>query len=149
MAVINKCHDCPITKEYLDMGGCPNCKAKKLPMSTRTHMATCNVCGVTFGIPMAIEGMCYTDKCCKRYIISIASKLNKEQLLVVSKLMGLNGVEVYQLFKNNNPVVFRDVPMIVTYELQSYLRSIGTTMKVNQDLDEYPLFEQCWKIQQW
>ena len=142
----SKCFDCPRTKEYIDLGGCPNCRAKKLFMSTKTHMATCDVCGVTFGIPMAIEGLCYEDERYKQYAVSIDAKLNKEQMLDFSKLLGINGVQTYQLFKNNTTVVIEKVPMVLTYQIQSFIRSIGASVSIQLEIDEYHMFEECWKI---
>lgn len=114
----SKCYDCPRTKEYIDMGGCPNCKAKKLLMNTKTHSATCDICGLTFGIPMAIEGLCYEDVDCKQYTVSIDTKLSKQQLLDFSKLLGISGTQTYQLFKNNTPVVIENVTMVLAYQMQ-------------------------------
>ena len=142
----NKCFDCPRTKEYIDMGGCPNCRAKKLLMSTKTHMATCHVCGETFGIPMAIEGLCFEDEENKRFTVSVHTKLNKEQILDFSKLIGTNGVDTYQLFKDNTTVVIEEVPMVLTYKMQKFLHYVGASISIHPEINEYPMFEECWKI---
>lgn len=143
----SKCFDCPRTKEYIDLGGCLNCKAKKLLMNTKTHMATCDVCGETFGIPMAVEGFCFDDERRKRFTISIDGKLDKQQLLDFSKLIGMNGVQAYQLFKNNTPVEIVNVPMVLTYQIQSFCHSIGVSISTQPAIDDYHLFEKCWRIQ--
>ena len=142
----SKCLDCPRTKEYIDMGGCPNCRAKRLLMSTKTHMATCDVCGETFGIPMAIEGLCYEDEENKRFTVSVDSKLNMEQILQFSKLLGANGAETYRLFKSNTTVVIENVPMVLTYRMKNFFHSIGASASIQPEIGEYHLFEECWKI---
>jgi hypothetical protein len=146
LAVVNKCHDCPINMGYIEVGLCPNCRAKKLFMSINTHVAACEACGATYGIPMAVKGICYDDKRCKRYTISIDSKLNKEQLLVFSELIGMNAAAAYRLFKNNSPVVVEKVPMVATYQSQRYFSSVGLEIKIDPTIDEYPLFKECWNI---
>lgn len=144
----NKCHNCPQTKAYIDMGGCPNCFTKKLLMSTQTHMATCDKCGTTFGIPIAIEGICYDDECYKRYTVSIDTKLNTQQLLVFSKLIRMNGAQTYQLFKSNMPVILENISMVSTYQIRAFFRSQNIPISIQPEIDEYPLFEKCWNIQQ-
>ena len=142
----SKCYDCPRTKEYIDMGGCPNCLTKQLFMNTKTHMATCEVCGVTWGIPMAIVGLCDNDERNKRYTISIDANLNKQQLLGFAKLTGYRGTEAYRLFKNNTPVVLKDIPMVLTYKIRNFFRSADITITITPPIDEYHLFEECWRI---
>ena len=142
----SKCYDCPRTKEYIDMGSCPNCKVKNLLMNTKTHAATCDVCGLTFGIPMAIEGLCFEDECHKQFTVSINADLDKQQLLAFSKLVGIGGVQVYHLFKSTMPVVLEQVPMVLAYKLQRFLISIGASITIEPAIDEYHMFEECWKI---
>lgn len=142
----SKCYNCPKTKEYIDVGGCPNCLTKQLLMNTNTHMATCKVCGVTWGIPMAIVGLCDNDKRNKRYTISIDANLNKQQLLDFAKLTGYRGTEAYRLFKNNTPVVLEDTHMVLTYKIRNFFRSADIIIAINPPLDEYHLFEDCWCI---
>lgn len=142
----SKCYDCPWIKDYIDLGGCPICKAKKLLMNTQTHIATCDVCGMTCGVPMAVEQLCYDDKHDKQFTISICANLDKQQLLDFSKLIGIGTAQVYHLFKNNCPVVLKNVPMVATYRIQKYFRSLGTEVTIDPALNEYHLFEECWNI---
>ena len=100
----------------------------------------------TFGIPMAIEGLCYEDEENKRFTLSVDSKLNKEQILQFSKLLGANGAETYRLFKSNTPVVIEDVPMVLTYRMKNFFHSIGASVSIQPEIGEYHLFEECWKI---
>jgi hypothetical protein len=95
---------------------------------------------------MAIEGLCYEDERYKQYAVSIDAKLNKEQMLDFSKLLGISGVQTYQLFKNNATVVIEKVPMVLTYQIQSFIRSIGASVSIQPEIDEYHMFEECWKI---
>ena len=95
---------------------------------------------------MAIEGLCDEDVRCKQYTVSIEAKLNKAQMLEFSKLLGINGVQTYQLFKNNATVIFEKVPMVLTYQIRSFLRSVGAAVSIQPAIDEYHMFEECWKI---
>lgn len=142
----SKCDDCPWIKEYIDLGGCPACKASKLLMNTNTHIATCDVCGMTFGIPMAVERLCWGDIESKQFTISICTDLDKQQLLDVAKMIDYTATQVYCLFKNNYPVVLENIPMHLAYRIRAYFRSLGREVTIIPALDDYHLFEECWDI---
>ena len=142
----SKCHDCPRIKEYIDMGGCPNCGATKLLMSTKTCMATCDICKLTFGIPMAIEGLCCDEKENNRYKISFHSTPNKQQLLDLSKMIGLTGAETYRLFQKELPIHIDNIPMVATYQIRKYFRPTNIAIIISPPIDQYHLFEDCWHI---
>lgn len=142
----SKCYDCPRTKEYIDMGGCPNCGAKKLFMSTKTCIATCDICKLTFGIPMAIEGLCCDEKEINKYRISFHSTPNKQQLLNLSKLIGLTGAETYHLFQKELPVHIENISMVATYQIHKYFRSTDISITITPPIDQYHSFEDCWHI---
>lgn len=95
---------------------------------------------------MAIEGLCYEDADRKQYTVSIDTKLSRQQLLDFSKLLGMNGVQAYRLFKNSTPVAIENVSMVLAYQMQSFFRSIGTSVSIHPSIDEYHMFEVCWKI---
>ena len=142
----SKCYDCPWIKDYIDLGGCPTCKTKKLLMNTNTHMATCDVCGMTYGIPMAVERLCWDDIDNKQFTISICASLDKRQLLDFAKLLDVGITQMYHLFKNNSPVVLNEVPMALTYRIRKHFRTLGTEIAIVPALGEYHLFEECWDI---
>lgn len=142
----SNCDRCPYTKEYYDLKWCAECGANHLLLNLRTNLVVCDVCGATVGVSIYLERPCFKDIQHKAYTMSIDSKLNKHQLLDFSKMIGLSGADTYRLFKENTPVILDNVPMIQTYILQKYLRSIGASVGVNPALDEYERFEDCWKI---
>ena len=128
------------------MGGCPNCGATKLLMSTKTFMATCYICKLTFGIPMAIEGLCCDEKENNRYKISFHSTPNKQQLLDLSKMIGLTGVETYRLFQKELPIHIDNIPMVATYQIRKHFSATGIPITIQPPIDQYHLFEDCWGI---
>lgn len=142
----NRCIDCPCTKEYLDIGLSPCCGADQFFMNTKTHLAVCRICKTEWGVPMAISGSCYDDKLHKHFCISIDAKLSKQELLDFSKLIGCNSLETYYLFRNNHPVLLKDIPMIKTYLIQKFITAAGHSIHINPPIGDYPNFEECWKL---
>jgi len=142
----SKCLDCPRTKEYIDMGGCPNCGARKLLMCTKTYMATCDVCKETFGIPTVVEGLCWDEEERNRYRISFHSVPDKQQLLDLSKLIGFTGVETYRLLQKELPIHIDNIPMVTTYQIRKYFRTTCVEVTISPPIDQYRLFEDCWHI---
>ena len=142
----SKCYSCPRTKEYIDVGGCPNCGAKILFINTATHEAICDICHFSFGIPMIVTGSCWDDVHTSRFEISFHSTPTKQQLLDLSKLIGLTGTEIYRLFQKGLPVQIRNVPMITAYQIRKYLRPTDIAMVASPPIDQYHLFEKCWHI---
>lgn len=144
--MISKCNDCPRTKEFIKLEGSPCCGAENFYMNVNTHIAECPICKKQWGVPKAIESLCNKDRLNKKYSITIGEALRKEHILGLSKLLGMNGARVYHLFKENSPVVFDNIPMILAYKVRNYFRDITTSIQISPSLDEYHLFEDCWKI---
>ena len=143
--MISKCYDCPRTKDFIKLGKSPCCGADNFYMNVNTHIAECPICKEQWGVPMAIEGLCYKDELYKKFSISIDQTLSKEAILGLSKLLGMNGTTVYRLSKTISPTVFDNIPMILAYKIRNYFRSIDIRIHITPSLDEYHLFEDCWK----
>lgn len=142
----SKCCDCPITKEYIYVGCCPDCRANNLLMNTTTHMASCDKCKATFGIPMAIEGLCWNEEKNNRYKIIFDFIPNKQQLLDLSKLIGFTAVETYRLFQKGLPVHIDNISMVTAYKIRKYFRAANIAVTVIPAIDQYHLFEECRNI---
>lgn len=142
----SKCYDCPRTKEFIDMGGCPNCGAKKLLMNTTTYAATCDICKLTFGIPTIVEGLCWDEEENSKYKITFGTIPSKQQLLDLSKLIGLTATETYHLFLKSLPVHIDNISMVVAYKIRKYFRSTDISITITPPIDQYHLFENCWHI---
>lgn len=143
----SKCCECQWIKEYIDVGPCPKCGADHLLMSRKNSLAICDVCKADFGIPMGIEWLCEKEMYKKSYTIYVYDKPDNGQMLGLSKLLGLNGAEIYRLFKSYSPVVLRKVPILLAYKLRKFFRENGMSIYIDPSIEnEYHLFERCHKI---
>ena len=142
----SKCFDCPRTKDFIKLDGSPCCGAKDFYMDVNTHIAECPICKTQWGVSMIVEGLCYQDKLCKRYSLSVVDALSKKQILEFSKLIQMSGVDVYHLFKAQSPVEINNIPMILAYKLQKYFNKEEINIVITPALKEYHLFEKCWNI---
>lgn len=142
----NRCMDCPRTKEYLDIGLSPCCGTDRFYMSTKNHVAVCRICNTEWGVSMAVNGSCYSDKLYKRFSLSIEANLTKQQLLDFSKLIGCNSLETYYIFKNNQPVLLTNIPMEKTYLIQKFITAAGHSIHIDPPIGDYPNFEECWNL---
>lgn len=95
---------------------------------------------------MAIEGLCDDEKESNRYKISFFSAPNKQQLLDLSKMIGLTGAETYRLFQKELPIHIDNIPMVATYQIRKYFRSTNIAIIISPPIDQYHLFEDCWHM---
>lgn len=95
---------------------------------------------------MAIEGLCRDEEEKNRYKIIFHSTPNKQQLLDLSKLIGLTAAETYRLFQKDLPVYIDNIPMVATYQIRKYFSSTDIAITIFPPIDQYHLFEECWHI---
>ena len=144
--MISKCYDCPRTKQFIKLDGSPCCGATDFYLNVITHIAECPICKMQWGVPMALVGLCENDRRYRKYSITVPNELNKKQIIEFAKLIGMNGVQVYHLFKGKTSVAFDNIPMVLAYKIHKYFRIENISIHVTPSLNEYHLFEKCEKI---
>lgn len=136
------CRDCPRMKEYIPVGPCPECGNPDLLMNTATHMALCGRCGVEWGLPMAIEGLCEENVRRKKYKIVIQGELSKYDILRIAKLVGITCAQLYRSCKEGAPVL-NNLSYKQVMDMQK--KSADNHLIVIPEIVTYENFYICWK----
>ena len=137
------CSKCEVIQEFLPVGYCPVCGAENLMMENATSTAICKQCGESFGIPKARKCFCHGDLFNKQYTISFIEKPQKEFLLRISKIIGRNVAEVYQILKAEIPQL-NNLTYFQAYDLMRLLSDNQIRIICIPSLKNYREFETCW-----
>ena len=145
--IVGKCYNCELTKNFIELDGCPVCGASPLLMSTKTHLAKCSFCKREFGVPRALSRLCAEEVACNRYGIYISEMITKEKMLAIAKILECTAATVYRKFIEYGNAYFEDVTMIQAYEIRKLFQGSDTEIHFTPPLSDYERFETCWDIE--
>lgn len=115
-------------------------------MNTKTRMASCDICKESFGIPVALVGLCRDETSSNRYLVTFHSALSKQQILNLAKIIGSTGTETYHLFQKGVPIHIENIPMVTAYQIHKHFQSTDIAISFSPPIDQYHMLEDCWHI---
>ena len=142
---MDRCCECELTKEYLDLGRCPVCGASPLLMSTRTSHAKCSFCKNEFGVPRGLRPLCAEEVDSNQYRVWLGGTVTKEQMLAAAKILECTAAEVYRKFEYGF-ACFDGVTMKQAYGMRMLFRDTEAKLDIIPPIGNYGRFEECWDI---